>query len=56
MMVSDREDRKQTAQGGLSQGQSSTTDEKRKITKREVQKEAAQGRVSQGKFPQPKKT
>ena len=42
-MVSDREDRKETAQGGVSQGQCSTTDDKRKIRKREYRKERIQG-------------
>ena len=45
-MVLDREDEEETAQGQLSQGQCSTTENNREITNREHEKEAAQGRVS----------
>ena len=45
-MVSHREDRKETAQGQVSQGQGSTTEDNRNNVNREDQKQTAQGQVS----------
>ena len=45
-MVLDREDEEETAQGQVSQGQGSTSENNREITNREHEKEAAQRRVS----------
>ena len=45
-MESHREDRKETAQGQVSQDQGSTTEDNRNIVNREDRKQTAQGQVS----------